>query len=861
MKKLLYVITLGLLLLTGSVTQAEDYGPPTPEQIKKIQEQMQEQAKKQMEFNQENAKKQMEQNREQGKQQTEQLGKWEKIGSQMNGQADGLGEIPEEVKVKIREQLLGGLIEIKKGLIDSEEGVKEMKDGQIKVDPTLETSIQKAKAIFEEANALYSADKLQEAGAKMGELENVGFSKKMAAQQDKNGISLDLINDIRKKIGDTSKNLESSLAPDEYMDAKSDLQAQLNYLDEAEKSLKNGQKKNATEILKKMKASAGDGAAMAEMTKAGIIPTSKILQILEKINNDLTRAEEGLATAASQGAEIPEAFSEGLKKTREFYNEAKKAYDKNDLKEASSKLRELNKLKMEEKLLPFKEALLSQDRLIMILNDGKNGAKALKNTIANATKYGIDPSELAALSQKLDDLLAKAEAALNQKDTETFLTFMSLARDLNVKDKVNEIVKQTALKRAQEILSSGLIMLSNAITSLEGVIPSGNKVASQHAKEILVKVKENYTKARASYDSGDYLNGGRMLNDAAYGLIKISNILRDQKILLSEKQISDIKEILNLVNSGREINNVSQENTAKTGNLLKGVGADKSLEMKMSLMEFNPELLDKMLNLRATDQKMLENTIKNVMPLLPESERQDMLEGKINLLEEVKSADKTVAIVKGLKDLNSPQTLTSLQETLKKIQSYNFPPEIAAKLEEKIAKLNEGIQAGAVKTPQDIKAYVSVLKAETEKAMSSSQAEKTKDGLQPIKNIDDNNALFNDLNYLRADGAITPDKKGEINVNQKVTKTQLIDMINKTMDEKTKASAPKNMKIAEVAKTVANSYGISATNFNFSTPAGTTQFLNLIGVNMNSSDLNKTANLGQVADILAAADQRWGMEK
>jgi hypothetical protein len=245
------------------------------------------------------------------------------------------------------------------------------------------------------------------------------------------------------------------------------------------------------------------------------------------------------------------------------------------------------------------------------------------------------------------------------------------------------------------------------------------------------------------------------------------------------------------------------------------------------------------------------------MPLVPERDRQAMMEGKINLLEESVSAGKTIKVMQSLKGLNK-STIGDLQNIAKQAKDYNFITKVVGELDEKISDLNDKIQSGEVKDPKMVDNYVKALKQEFTEDMKVSQDEKFKQKMIPAKNIDDNNPLFEEIKYLKDDGAIATDKNGNINVGQVVSGKVLADIVNKTQDKNAmKPLAGSKITVKDAAQKIIESYGVKTQ----ANPANAAQFigyLNKLGADIKQADLNKPANLGQIAEIVAAADQEWG---
>lgn len=767
--------------------------------------------------------------------------------------------MPAGVMEQIAAQVGAALESINEGLTSAEEGIQEMKDGQIKVDAAMEKAVIAARPIYDAAYALFQAKDYQAAAAKLEELKAVGFDKKYAAFAETQGVSLDLIKDIRAKLNEALKQIAQIDEPEEQLSAQADIMTQMNYLDEAEKLLKANKKKEAAAMLKKMRQASGTGSGDANLAAGKGMAATQIGKVLNKIGADLDRADSGMEKAKARGIAISSELQEAMDKTKEFYAQAKAAYDAGDYTKAAEVLKQMKDSKLKELSLAYRDKLLPAGRLNEILQEGKNGSKALKLSIEKAKEYGIDTAELEKLSAQLDELLVKAEEALNAKDTDLFLTIMGEAEALNVREKVDTAIRTVAEGRAKEILAEGLTAVKAAIEQLTAAVGAldGKAGAVANAKDLISQADSFLAKAQAYYDAGDYKSGGRMLDDAALALIKAGNILRDIGAKISKEQLGATDGLIKILNKVDNLSNADKNLIGKAQSLLSNLNEGNIMESKDTIAQFNPGLLEKVLIYRQKDQKLIDGVINEIMPLIPERDRQVMVEGKINLLEESVSADKTIKVMQSLKGLNK-NTVGDLKNIAAQAKSYNFTAKIAGALDEKISGLNDKIQSGEVKDAKLVNNYVKALKDEVVKDINASQAEKFKQKLIPAKNVDDNNPLFEEIKYLKDDGAIAADKNGNINTGQIVSGKALADIINKTQDKNAvKTIAGNKVTVKAAAQKIIESYGIKA-QVNTANAAGFTSYLNKLGAEIKQADLNKPANLGQIAEIVAAADREWG---
>jgi hypothetical protein len=274
------------------------------------------------------------------------------------------------------------------------------------------------------------------------------------------------------------------------------------------------------------------------------------------------------------------------------------------------------------------------------------------------------------------------------------------------------------------------------------------------------------------------------------------------------------------------------------------------------MMTMDPALFDKVISFREKDKKLIDGVMNDVIPLLSAENQQAMLEGKIGLLEESKAADKTIGVMKQMKGV-SKDALKDFQNVSNQIKQYNFMPKVAEQLQQKIADFNDKVQTKDITDSKEVSAYVKVLKDEINKGIQTSNNEKYKQGITPAKNIDDTNAAYGDIKYLKDDGAIKTDKAGNINLAQAVNGKTLTDIINKTIDKNAAKNVPANPTLQDTAKKVFEAYGVKP-SVDMNNPAQLSKFLGQMGADIKPNEMKNKATLEDVAQIVASADERWG---
>lgn len=754
---------------------------------------------------------------------------------------------------------IGAALEnIKEGLNSAEDGMNEMKEGGIKVDAAMEQIIKNVRAIYNEAANLYQLGDYAAAGQKLSELSKVGFDQKFQSYSEKYGVSLDLINDIRTKIKSALKEIEKIDDPESQLEAQADIMTQLGILDEVEKLLKAGKKKEAAALLKKMKKQSSGGQTEADIAAGKTnIPASYLAKILDKINDGLTKAGKGIEKMKAKGIESPAELTALIDKAKSLYDEAKLNFDKGNNAKASEIIRQIQDMKLKENSLAYRDTLLPKSRLKMILDEASNGLKALNLSITKAKEYGVDTTELEQLAVTLADLITKATDAYNNNDTELFLTIIDKADELNVRDKVDAAIRKVADGRAKEILSEGLTAANAAVESLTAGIAqlASLKAKTDNAKNILNDAKKLIAQAQAAYDKGEYMQGGRYLNNATALLMRLGNVLTDTGVKLSSGQAGVLNSLGKISTRPDDLVNTRAGDKAKVffDNAQKG----NALDIKQFLMQLNPGLMDKVISYREKDKKIIDEVIKEVIPLVPEKDQKEMLEGKINLLEEAKSADNTLALMKKNKSI-SKDTISQMQEINSQLKNVNFTTKYTDTLDIKMEELNNKIQSGSVKDVKEIANYVKIMKDEIKKDAAASQEQKYKANIVPARNITDTNSVYEEIKYLKDDGAVKPDKNGNINLGQRITGQVLTDMLNKTIDSKISNKIPKGqITVGQAAKSIIESYKVKPA-INFNDPKQLAGFLSKMGADIKPADIKQKADLADVAEILAAADQRWG---
>jgi len=733
---------------------------------------------------------------------------------------------------------------VQDGLLQAEEGAKQMRDGRIKTD-SLDGTLKEARKLYDEAQAAFAGGDNQKAAQLLQKLQSLNIQGKYG-QFEQKAVSADLINDVKKQLNDAKSALDKAPADGDVDEARAKIGVALDKINQANNLFKKGDKQGAAKIMKQLRDENPAGEAGAARGQFKGLDPKKLGDILESISEALGRAERGLDKARESGVAVDAESIDLLEQGKSVYRLAKSAYDNEDYAGAAQKLMELKKLGLEEHFANFKEKSLPMERLNSFMEQLRRGVRALELTIEHAKKFGISTTEMEGMLVQLSDIRDKAEAALKNKDREAFLALMDQADSLKVSDRVNEIIRKLAGERAKPMVEQGLARLKAVIADLADLaaaLPKG-KPGDARADQLLADANKKLAEAQAAYDKGDYMEAGKRLDDVTGVVLSLSNVLRDAGIKMGVDQMAEIKQATDVAVSGEGL--VSSDN-GKLQGLLSKVGREDAFLMKSSLMQLGPELLDEVIGQRAKDQKFIESIMRDVLPLIPERDRAKTLEGKLGLIAESQAAERTIEQLKKVKGM--PVDAAKLISQIKdQIKAYNFTPDIAANLEQRLSEFNDKVQGGELKNPQEIMQYAKIMKGEVEKSIARSQQEKFKKGLLPAKNIDDTNPLFTDIKYLKDDGAIKANAKGEIDVKQKLDKKALADMLNNTIDQKVAPAAAGKATIGDALKATAQAYGLAAAP----------DMAQRLGLPYKPADLKKPATLGDAAQIVAHADQRWG---
>lgn len=755
-------------------------------------------------------------------------------------------------------QIGNALSQVRDGLLKAEEGVKEFKDGKVKVGD-MEETVKQARSLYGLAKAAFESKDYAGAGQYLQKIQALDMQSKFSGLESK-GISEDLINDIRKEMKNALKNMSNFKEQDSEMnEMKAKLMASLEKLDQAQACLKKGNKQAAAKIMKELRDSAPQDEAQGTVGNFKNMPHKMMGKILKKIADGLRRGEKGMNKAKASGIEADPAAIALMEQAKKIYDEAQTLYDKEDYSGASAKLREMEELNLEERFTAFKKSMMPADRMKTLLTSVADGVKALELTIEHTKTAGYATTELEALLAKVKGIYTGAGEAVKIDDTETFLTYLDQMDALNISDQVDATIKKLANDEIKDLVAEGIAKFKNVVAALEEAITKlkAKKIDTDNATDVLNSLKAEVANSQEKYDAGDYMNAGKFLDKAMDNLVSLINITRDSGVSLAAERMKEINDVLALskADSGQLV--VNPDKIGQLDQIFATVGNDEAMEMKQAFMQFDPALMDKVVAQRQKDKKYMDAILRDVMPLIPAADREKVLEGKTGLLEEMAATDKTIANIKRIKGVTA-DTSKALDKIKNQIKEYNFSPEVAAALEEKMANFNDKIQTGEIKDPKMISNYIKVLQEETAKAIKESLTKKFKQGIVPAKNIDDNNPLFDELQQLKNDGAIKPDAKGNIDLGKKMTGKEVADMINKTNDKKAVAKAPSTiMTISDVGNMVFNAYDVKP-NIDTKKPDQMAKFLKQIGADVNAANMNKKATLKEVADIVAAADDRWG---
>ncbi|MEI6378418.1 MAG: hypothetical protein WCO55_02065 [Candidatus Falkowbacteria bacterium] len=754
------------------------------------------------------------------------------------------GKIPPEALAKAKEQISAALEKINEGLTQAEDQTKDLADGQVPGADKQTASIKKAREIYNQAKAAMDAGNVQEAGKLLGAMPKPPTPEEL----DKLGITSDLINDIRKKMKDALAQTSQIDDPASQTEAQAQINAALAQLDKADSSLKAGDKKGAMAIMAELRKSAPDASAMDAGNMMDRIPASKLGPIIDRIGQELAAGEKGMAQAAAKGVAISDEAKANFAKAQDYYKQAKDLFDAGKIKESAAKLKELKDLKLQEYFAAFKEQVMPKSRQQSLLQEGKNGVKALELTIKQAQIYGMDTAELTALLGQLKPIIDQAEAAFNAGNLDQFMQYMTMADQLHTGDAVDKIIRGTANERAKNLITASLAQLEPGLKDLSSLINSlkaAGKSTTQ-AEAVLKQAQDQVAKARSQYNAGKYIEAGQELDGVTESMISLANIAKDSGLALSASEKAALDKALT---SGQkpDLSLVSADKQKQITDMMKSASPQDRQDLNNSMLNFDPALFDQIAASRQSDKQFIDNVMADVMPLLSPEEQAKFMEGKTGLLAESQGADKTIAVIKKISGV-STDTFKSLAFIKDQIKSYNFQPDTAAELQAKVADFNNKVQAGDLKDPTLIKAYAQTLETEIKTAETQDNTAKFKDGTIPAKNIDNNNPAYADVKYLVDDGALKADAKGNIDLSKKMTKQDLGKMLQNAQDAGNVNLGSGSLTLKDALTLTANTYGVGGA------PADLAVKLELSG----KPNLNAPLTQGQAAEIVAAADQRWG---
>lgn len=753
-------------------------------------------------------------------------------------------------------QIGAGLEQVQAGLLRAEDGIREIKGGQIRMDGATETAVKEARNYYDQAKAAFEAGDFQKAGLLMQKIRGLGLEAKFA-NFEKNAISADLILDVRNQMAGAIKSMDKMQDDPEFAETKAQLLTALDQVDQAQAAFKKGDKQGAAKIMKALRDSSPDAGASEVTGRFKGLTPKKMAKILDSIAAGLARAERGFSKSKEMGTEVTVADEALLAKAKGLYDEAQQAFDKGDYAGTADKLMLMQKMDLEEQFAAFKIKAMPMSRQEMVLGQINQGIKALELTIEHSKEYGIDTSELEVLLAKVTAFYEDARQAKEQKNLEAFLTVADQIQTLDINAKVNDIIRRLANEKTKDLVKEGLEKMAGAINDIKSGLDlmAQKKVDIAYAASLLGRMEESLAKANRFYEAGDNMAAGKKLDEVVSDLIPLGNILKDHGVKLADQQFADLNAALNFTKSSDGLV-VSAVDNAKTQAMLNAIRPEDIPAMKDSMMEFNPQLMDKVVTAREKDKKFIDSIMRDVMPLIPEKDRQATMEGKLGLLAEADATQKTINQLKVLKGLPA-NVVSSMNQVRDNVRKYNFPAGIAAKIDEQLATFNDKIQTGEIKAVGEIKNYVFVIKGQVEKYMAQATAEEYKKNLIPAKNIDETDPLFDEVMYLKKDGAVRPDKDGKIDLKKKIDQAGLAVLINNAIDKKEVAPAARKQTVLDVIKTTFGAYDVKPVNM--ANPSEVVSFMKGIGVDLKAADLGKQATMGQAIDIVAEADQRWGV--
>lgn len=171
------------------------------------------------------------------------------------------------------------------------------------------------------------------------------------------------------------------------------------------------------------------------------------------------------------------------------------------------------------------------------------------------------------------------------------------------------------------------------------------------------------------------------------------------------------------------------------------------------------------------------------LPYMPVEKRDDMLEYKLSILEEVENLD---ALINTL-DSVSESSLDILKNLKGQVEAYNFDPNTAETVQMLLQEFIQEIETGD-KTDTEIEAGIEELQTKIEENINQSKGRKYTQGLIPFKDTDDDQWFATYVSYVKDKGIVSGyndasgNALGEFRPANNVTIAEILKMALETAD-------------------------------------------------------------------------------
>ena len=605
------------------------------------------------------------------------------------------------------------------------------------------------------------------------------------------------------------------------------------------------------------------------------VPNALLARSLVTVRTGLNAVAEGMAALVHEGITPDGALVALAQQAETLYAHAKSAIDNRKDDDAQHAFDLLSQLRLENVFAGFRDTARNKRipvaRLTASLEEAQGLRTMFEKGIAELTRRQQNTQTLSAILERATTLLAKAEAALALDNRLLALSLFDEIRSLDIQKTLETIFQEIGRVDMGVQMQGPLadaVRYSAALRSVMEERSSQLNDADRDRIAALLTATENARmRGQDALDRGDVptaVEAVRQMFDAgntaleALGKKAVERALsRDDRTLVRTAFAVTVADLANVnVLGAKAANDLEKLVIAAT------TTPEEKLIVTTTVSELSADVIQQLLAAKKRYAHEIAEVLVNTATL-PPLLRADMIAAKVSVLDELDdlaAARGKLAKIKGLKRT----ALQAIDRMKARLAAFNFPPETAERVIERIQIFVDTVQSAKTSTVKELVASITAFRKEMEGYFKSAVGVKYANGLIPAENIDESHPLYAEMMALKDAGAMDPlVKNGVVQLQKRVDGATLEAMLEAAVDADffTDATADalegkKTVSGADALRAVFAAYGVAIPAVVLARPARLIAFVkNELGITMTPSSLRAPVTTERAITLVHATSE------